>query len=244
MQGHECSICATTKFKRYGTRRFGKCTGCGALERTRVIFSIFKKLDLLKPDKKILHIAPEGSLVEPFFAAFGANYTVADLRKEALEHLDPGIEKVVLDMTAISPEMEKRRFDIILHSHILEHLRGSWPLALLRLDGLINPDGHHVFALPIMKEWSSEDLGPMSTPRRIRAFGQHDHMRYIGRRDFRIDMKSVRKLANPEYLRGSSDILSKEEMAAIEGDKDVFVMKKRPAKPVSKVRKILDKIAG
>jgi hypothetical protein len=130
-------------------------------------------------------------------------------------------------MTAISPEMEARRFDIILHSHILEHLRGNWALALLRLDSLLKPGGYHIFAIPLLRDWSCEDLADMAASKRKARFGQHDHMRYIGRNDFTSDMLSVEKIADPEFFKSSSELIKPNMMAAMVGDPDVFVMKKR-----------------
>lgn len=226
MPARRCPICGSDKYVRYGSRPFGRCAGCSAKERTRVVFACFEKLDLLRPGLSVLHVAPDRPLVKRFAETFGKGYAVADIRAAALTDIDDAVEKVVFDMTDLSPAMEKRRFDVILHSHVLEHVRASWQLAFLRMHGLLNPGGHHVFAVPILRDWSREDLGDMTTEKRIARFGQHDHMRYIGRRDFDQDMATIAKLAAAEFFRSAPEILSPAEMEALVGDRDVYVMKK------------------
>lgn len=238
-----CPICGTEKLLTYRGRLNGACANreCNSVERTRVIYSIFQKLDLLKPGLSVLHIAPDPALIKPFAQTFGKQYTLADIRKDAFAHLGDGVDKVAFDMTDIPPEIERRKFDIILHSHVLEHLRASWQLAFLRLTSLINPGGFHIFAIPILRDWSSEDLSTMSLEERALKFGQRDHMRYIGRRDFKVDIKSIKKLVDPVFFAGAGDVLSRSEMEAIAGDRDVFVLQKRgkPTRAAKLVKSII-----
>jgi SAM-dependent methyltransferase len=210
----------------YGRRPRGECAKCRSKERTRTIFALLKKLEVLDRRYSVLHIAPEPALAARLSETYGGNYTIADIREDALAKFDGKIERLLLDVTRLSDAVKSRRFDIIIHSHVMEHVRGSWPVAFLRLHALLKPDGWHVFAVPIMRDWSKEDLADMTADERHRRFGQHDHMRYIGRHDFDNDMHTVAELTGATYFRPATAFLSEADMHRIAGDADVYVMRK------------------
>lgn len=226
--GHLCPICGATAFLPYRGRPLGQCAGCRAKERTRTLYALLDRLGLLAPGRAVLHIAPERALVPLFAPIFGARYTLADIRAEALDGFDPGIERRVLDVTDPDPALLARRFGLVIHSHVMEHVRGSWPLAFLRLHALLEPAGWHVFALPILRDWSREDLCDLSDAARTEAFGQRDHMRYIGRHDFEADMRAIVDLTGSAALRPAQDCLGPETMRQIAGARSVFALQKGP----------------
>jgi hypothetical protein len=63
---------------------------------------------------------------------------------------------------------------------------------------------------------------------RHKRFGQYDHYRWIGRRDFNLDMYNIAALTGSEPLRDAAEILGPEIMDRISGDRDVYVLRKAP----------------
>lgn len=226
--GHLCPICEATEFRPYRRRPLGRCAGCGARERTRTLYALLDRLGVLAPGRSVLHLAPEAALVPRLAQIFGARYTLADIRPEALRAFDPGIERLALDVTDPDPALRARRFDLVIHSHVMEHVRGSWPLAFLRLHALLAPGGWHVFAVPILRDWSSEDLSDLDEAARTQAFGQRDHMRYIGRHDFAADMRAIVELTGAAAFAPAQAWLDPAQMRRIAGARSVFALQKGP----------------
>ena len=202
-----------------------RCVRCRSKPRTRTIFALLDALGALKGARTALHLAPETALVPRLREHLGSGYTLADIREEALSRHE-GIDRLILDATCLSDEAKARRFDLVIHSHVLEHLRASWTVAFLRLHALINPGGWHVFAVPIRREWSSEDLSDIGDEERRRRFGQHDHVRWIGRRDFDIDMAAMADLTGAALFEPAEALLPPEVMRRIGGGPNVYVMQK------------------
>jgi phosphoglycolate phosphatase len=187
--------------------------------------AMLSALDLMAPGRAILHIAPEKALSRNLQRAHGAGYAACDLRDDALTFVEPGSRLIVSDLVEPNAALLEGRYDVLIHSHVMEHLRGSWQLAFLRLHALLKPGGWHLFAVPLLREWSSEDLGPMSEAERLRRFGQHDHYRWIGRRDFERDMHGIVALTGSEPLRSATEVLGPDVMARIAGDPDVYALR-------------------
>lgn len=225
-QIERCPICGARELVPYGSRPEGACSGCRAKERTRTMFLMLRKLKAFDKSLTVLHIAPEKALVEKFHACFGSRYTICDIRAEALQTFSDSINKIAVDIVSFGSVLAGKKFDLIIHSHVMEHVRASWPLVFLRLHSLLNPGGLHVFAVPLIREWSKEDLAEMAPEARRKAFGQHDHYRYIGKRDFGIDLQNIVALTKSEPVLGARDILAQSEMTLIAGDPDVYVLKK------------------
>lgn len=226
---HHCPICGSTELRPFKRRPFGQCRDCRAKERTRTAYALLRELRVLDEGRAALHIAPEHALAARLAAAFGGGYRIADINADALERFPVKIARTVFDVAVGTAELAPETFDLVLHNHVMEHVRGSWPLAFLRLHALLRPGGWHVFSLPIQREWSAEDLGELTPRERTRRFGQHDHVRYIGRRDFEQSMATIAALTEAAWFRSAADLLSAEKMRAIAGDRDVFVMRKGAA---------------
>jgi phosphoglycolate phosphatase len=221
-----CPICGSGQLIRYGSRPEGACSGCHAKERTRTIYLILRKLNAFDDERSVLHIAPEKPLVEKLRSHFGGRYTICDIRPKALALFPDNIHKMVVDLTSLDPALDSMKFDVVIHSHVMEHVRASWPLVFMRLHALLQPGGLHVFAVPLLRNWSKEDLVDMAPEVRRRIFGQDDHFRFIGRSDFEIDMQNIVALTHSQPLVRANSILSQSEMVLIAGDPDVYVLRK------------------
>lgn len=175
-----CNLCGGQSFGRMRGRPFGRCNGCGSLERTRLLFALLAQLRSEWAGMRVLHFAPERSLA----AALLRN--CAEL---AMYDLDPsgypGLPVGVFDLCADLPSLPDGSFDLVIHSHVLEHVPTD-PIAVANaLTEKVRPGGLHLFCVPILTGHYREDLSPALTEEdRVTQFGQGDHLRRFGRADF------------------------------------------------------------
>ena len=153
MAALRCNICGSETFKDVGKRKGVLCAQCGSYERTRLMMMMIEKRDLAK-NARILHLAPEFGLYKAL-APKAAEYVTADIDLERYAHI-PGIQHLDLcDADAIG---QLGTFDLILHSHVIEHLPCNYTAVLLHLHRLLNPGGFHLFSVPIYGAHYEEDL--------------------------------------------------------------------------------------
>lgn len=178
-----CPICKARDFDTYGNRAQARCMHCGALERGRLSWMILEKLNYLRPDIRILNLAPEPFMLTFGRKFFGDNYVAADFEPELFSKWKTPILK--LDLCADIYPLPERSFDVVMHNHVLEHLPCDVASALKKLTRLVAPGGVHMFSVPIMPDRRTiEDLSPtLTTFERRSRFGQEDHMRMFGELD-------------------------------------------------------------
>ena len=213
-----CPICekSSSKFLKQGyisPRPDVACPRCGSLERHRLFWQfLINKTDLFsRTDRRVLHIGAEAVITPKFRAAFGAGYLTADL-------YDPtAMEK--MDITDI--RYGDNQFDIIICSHVLEHVAEDRQ-AMQELLRVLKPSGWAILLVPISESAETyEDFSIVEPEKRLQAFGQEDHVRIYGR-DFinRVQESgfSVQRFS-PEDFNGAKEI---ERMALNAAAGDVF----------------------
>lgn len=180
----KCPVCGSGEFKVYNDRENALCVKCGALERGRLAWMVLQALDMLRPDVKLLNIAPEPFMLFHGAEAIGQGYMAVDYDPELFAKWRKTIIK--LDLCNDLAGMEPGQFDVIMHNHVLEHVGCDVTGVLANLNRLLVPGGVHLFSAPIMPDRSTEeDMDPALTPlERRRRFGQEDHLRIFGDRDF------------------------------------------------------------
>ena len=157
-------------------RRYGwdaLCPGCLSLSRHRLLWLYLRdETDLLHRPQAVLHFAPEEGIEERLEAA-PLRYVRADIHPRS-----PDVTRV--DITSIPFEDEE--FDVILCSHVLEHV-GDDRKAMTELHRVLTPDGRLYMLQParLGKEATIEDTGVTAPGRRRERFGQRDHVRIYGR---------------------------------------------------------------
>lgn len=173
--GRICPVCMSEykNFCTYGTdRRFDAlCPNCNALERHRLEWLFFqRKTNLFNgTEKKVLHIAPEVCFVKRLKHSLGAGYITADL-------LDP-FAMVKMDITNIKYPDEY--FDVILCSHVLEHVTEDRK-AMKEFFRVLKKVGWALLLVPITAEKTFEDPTITDPKERLKVFGQEDHVRRYG----------------------------------------------------------------
>ena len=169
-----CNVCGSSDWRDYGKRKSAACGKCGSLERTRLLFLHLQRLGLPRPGNRILHVAPERGLALKIAEIAGAGYQPVDIDPKRYEKVSA--EK--FDLCADAPNLADHEYDLIIHNHVLEHIRCDVTAVMLHLTRALKPDGVHLFSVPMFanRPWE-EYFGDMTDEEATKRFGQWDHCR-------------------------------------------------------------------
>lgn len=171
----ECPLCGNhySKFGKGGVERRNdaKCMNCGSLERHRFLWLVLKReMKILnQTNLSVLHFAPEKYL-ENKLRKISNHYITADI--------EGGDVDIKVDITNIP--FEKKTFDLILCSHVLEHVTDDRK-ALKELLRILKPDGTALIIIPVERETTYENPSVTDPEQRLKIFGQKDHVRIYGK---------------------------------------------------------------
>jgi len=200
---YQCPICSTElrAFKPIGesywrdTEKFGTvhpasvletfnvaafyCPRCDASDRERLtalyLDRVFRSFDA-GGSYRLIEFAPNEALPKwlkrhPFIA-----YTSADLMRKTVDER--------IDLTAMDRSAD-RSVDIILCSHVLEHVPEDRK-AMSEIRRVLKPDGFAVLLVPLVVgvDETHEDPSINTDALRWKYFGMGDHVRQYGKRDF------------------------------------------------------------
>ena len=171
-----CPICARSAaaFRPFGLggRRNALCPNCGSLERHRFLWLYLTRYTrLLRGAARVLHTAPEPCL-EPRLRS------LPNLRYCSLDLFDPAAD-VQADLCDLP--FDDGFFDLLLSSHVLEHLPDDTP-ALSELARVLRRGGRAVIMVPYDPALpATEEGGHIALPRaRMARFGHPYHYRNYG----------------------------------------------------------------
>ena len=215
----QCPICDKSfrKFFPYGrnTRDNALCTNCLSLERHRLIYLYLKReSSLFKTKTKLLHIAPEGCLIDVFKSSDTIDYTTADL--------DSPLADIKMDIHSMP--FEDNSFDFVLCNHVLEHVENDIE-ALEEIKRVMKKGGLGIVQVPFydpIPEKTIEDKTVVSKNEREKLYGQSDHVRKYGK-DYkgRLESTGLRvKVIKPNKFLNKSEI---REYSIIE-DEELFII--------------------
>lgn len=196
-----CNICGGRHWTNMGARGKVMCLSCGSLERTRAIKLQIDKL--ISPDtgNTILHFAPERGLYEYFNKNPSYHYESVDYSPENFQGLNVKKFDILYDCEVLP----SNHYDLILHSHVLEHIPCNIAYFFFHIDRALKSSGKHVFCIPILSGYYDEYFGPLKVEERIRRFGQDDHVRKFGIEDIRLSLgKIVRLPETPSHYSFAS----------------------------------------
>jgi SAM-dependent methyltransferase len=165
----ECPVCNFIgHFSAFGSppRWNARCPACGSLERHRLLALVVRQIPLAGT---LLHLAPEACVMK-FLKTQPIRYVSADLCAPNVD-LQLNIEKI---------DLPDEQYDIIVCSHVLEHVNDR--IALLELRRILKRDGILIAMVPIVEgcQVTYEDETITSPQERERHFGQNDHVRVYG----------------------------------------------------------------
>jgi len=188
----KCNLCGNEVFLDMNTRKHVQCKECGSLERTRLLWMYLQKLKIRR-ESKILHLAPEQGLYKALSKCVNKhNYIVADINPKQYKFAE---KCVSIDLCDLDRE-PSFQYDLILHSHVLEHTPCNIAYTLFHLHRMLKKDGLHICVIPFMGGKYDECFQDLSDEERARRFGQNDHVRRFGREDINSHLG---KLINLPY---------------------------------------------
>jgi SAM-dependent methyltransferase len=173
LRGDACECpCCGGHFRRMARRRLvgfsGLCPRCRSFSRQRAITLLLERGEL--PRGRVLHFAPEPLFDAVFARLAGYERVTADLFAPADLKLD------ITDM-----DLPDDSFDLILCSHVLEHVPDD-AAAMRELHRVLAPGGVAVILNPYRPhQLTYEDPAVTEPLARMVHFGQHDHVRVYGR---------------------------------------------------------------
>lgn len=178
--------CCERSFSRFLTvgspPRPAGCPYCGARERQRLLFLYLRnETDCLTRGRSILHFAPEDWAQQTFSSIEGARYVSADLFSPTA--------MVRADITNL--DFDEDAFDLILCSHVLEHVPDD-ARAMREMLRVLKRGGMAIVQVPLDRTRAEtyEDWSITAPAAREQAFGQSDHVRWYGR-DFVARLRSA-----------------------------------------------------
>jgi SAM-dependent methyltransferase len=173
--GHEGSFRAQGRPPRYDA----KCPKCGSFERHRLLALLLERTDAIRPGDRLLHFAPEPS-ARALAKDIGVDYVSADIQ--------PGVGDLTLDVESL--DLPDASYDVVLASHVLEHVDDG--KALAEIFRVLRPGGRLIAFTPVIEGWDEtfEDASKVSVSDRLLHFGQEDHVRFYGR-DVRDRIRSA-----------------------------------------------------
>jgi len=194
-----CNVCGGATFLDMNKREKVRCSKCGSLERTRVIKLTLDDLGFPEPGMRVLHLAPEGGLANHLKSRVGeANYDARDIDVERYAH----VKVSYFDLVKDADKLPSEQFDLIIHSHVIEHLPCNVTAILYHLHRSLTKRGVHVFSFPIYGAYYEESLFPLSEEERHRRFGQFDHVRKFGVEDIGLTLGMIFRLPEQYDLTG------------------------------------------
>lgn len=143
---------------------------------------------------RILHLAPELGLANMFFEIAGDNCTFVDLDIDRFKHI-PNMQ--TMDLCSDLDDIDADSFDLIVHSHVMEHLPCNYAYVLFQLHRILKPGGRVICSIPFLGGYFDESSSPKLTDEdRVKRFGQDDHVRRFGTADLQMSLGKVYPLVD------------------------------------------------
>ena len=217
-RGRECPICGSRyrRFMPYGyvtSREDALCPHCLSLERHRMIWLwLMKSSNLFEGHPRLLHIAPEVSLMRHFKRHYrdNGNYITADLESPLADmHFD--VQNI---------PMADESIDVVICNHLFEHVKDD-RRAMAELYRILRYGGWGIMLVPEDRTRATtfEDDSITDPEERTRLFGQYDHRRIYGRdyddrlraAGFRVERiaynQRLDKAQQQRYAIGNDDLI-------------------------------------
>jgi SAM-dependent methyltransferase len=167
---------------RYGDDNL--CPKCLSLSRHRAMcLFLLERLGGRKGEVKVLHFAPEEGLAQKIASLPNISYVSADMDPQSSAQL-------TMDITQIP--MPDASFDVILCSHVLEHVPDDRK-AMRELRRVLKRGGALYSMHPVEADRAEtfEDDSITDRAERRRLFGQWDHVRVYALDDFMVRLRAA-----------------------------------------------------
>lgn len=222
---HICQICGhkAKKFKSFGKpkRKNAQCPFCNSLERTRFLWYALNKNRKFTKNCNILHFAPNVALGQLLLNCNKEKYISADINPKNYPLF---LKTEKQDITSLTYSNDT--FDIIICSHVLEHVVED-AVAIQEISRVLKENGIAYIMVPIdySKINTYEDNSITSPYERKIAFGQEDHVRWYG-----LDFKSklTKEGFNVEIIETRSIPVEKRKLFSLALRDEIFICSKNP----------------
>ena len=194
----ECNLCGSRSFSNVKTRPLARCRGCGSYERTRLLWLYIERELKNKSFSRVLHIAPELGIYNKLKDILDPDsYTVADFQPKNYSFVHNCRH---IDLTDLSKWPDKQ-YDMIIHSHVLEHVSCNIAYTLFHLHRMLDEHGKHICIIPFSEGRWDESFQQLSSKERIMRFGQSDHIRRFGKDDISQHLGSIMRIPSSYEAR-------------------------------------------
>jgi len=172
-----CPVCDswTRRFLPHGPpalrEQDARCPVCRSVRRHRLTWIFFKQRTELFSGgpRRLLHVAPEMSMMAALGRVAGLDYVPTDIAGP--------YAAVRMDLTAMGAR--DASFDAIYCSHVLEHVHDDRK-AMREMYRTLKPGGWAVIMVPVSDQPTFEDPSITDPAERERLFLQSDHVRLYG----------------------------------------------------------------
>lgn len=171
----ECLVCdsffGSNKNLKDNPKLRMNCPYCGAYPRHRFLWLYLREhTDLFSGSpKRVLHVSPYTALKRKFKKQKNLDYVTSSP--------DQKEEDLILDL--INTHQSENSFDVVLCSHVLEHIQDDQK-AISEIYRILKPGGFALFMFPVKGKVTYEDVSMVSPEDRKKYFLQEDHVRVYG----------------------------------------------------------------
>lgn len=162
-------------------REDDRCPVCHGCDRTRMMMLYLEQeAGVGQVPLKVLHVAPDYGLYLWLKRQPQVDYTGSDIDAKRYRHIE---NMHSADLT--QAPFEDASFDIVICSHVLEHIPDD-ARAMQEILRILKPGGRALLLVPLANdgEGTEEEPGINDPAEQERRFGQWDHVRIYGRDDF------------------------------------------------------------
>jgi len=201
------------------------CPACDSSDRERLIVLYLDRISPpLDPQRRyrLVEFAPSAALPrrlkrDPIF-----EYRSADLYRKSVDDR--------VDLTDMQPYRDNS-IDVFICSHVLEHIPKDRK-AISELHRVLNPEGFGILLVPLINGMDSteEDKSATSREARLARYGDGDHVRQYGIRDFHRRLEAAGfqvELLGKDFFTAEAF-----QKAGIADDSILYIVRKSaPARP-------------
>ena len=206
----QCPVCSSRSFLAFNGRQNARCEKCRTMERTRLLWMVLERFEIFKMGQRVLHVAPELAFAKRFADLSGDRYHACDIDPDRYKSRFTTVRP--LDLCSDLVKLPSRSFDLIIHSHVLEHVACDVEGVLREFERILAPGGHHFFSVPVRGDVTRENLSDDLTPdQRKMLFGQEDHCRLFGAVSLREMLSRVWKIEDDPAI-DPLDLFTQEEL--------------------------------
>lgn len=223
-QRNTCPICLqSVSFLPAGDppRPYATCPFCGSLERHRLLYLYLRqKTNLFREKLSVLHFSPERGLGQALAAQKNLNYATSWYEPDQAADYH-------LDLTRLA--LPDNSWDVLIAYHVLEHIPDD-RAAMRELYRVLKPGGWAAVQVPTREQPDTfEDPRIVSSAERAQKYGNADHVRYYGWKDYADRLIQAGFVVSIErYTEELSDSAIRE--FALDRNERIYIARK-PLKP-------------